>query len=121
MHETLGSNNTRDVYIIEQNECLSSGYKFNDFTIYAAKRDYVDSVGVDNIDFENENMQIASTSINPSTTYTSDNIKHITKTYSIIETDENFSLQKTFEYVQREPSLFDIIKCFFVELFGGTC
>jgi hypothetical protein len=41
-------------YIINSSECLTQFYKANKLTIYAIEKDYFDSKGLDNIDFESD-------------------------------------------------------------------
>ena len=52
-------------YIIEQDECLTIGYKFHKLTILAAKKSYVDSIGVENIELSDENVFISDAEICP--------------------------------------------------------
>lgn len=41
-------------YVITSDECLTQFYKANDLTIYAVDRDYLDTVGLENIYFETD-------------------------------------------------------------------
>jgi hypothetical protein len=41
-------------YIINSSECFTQFYKANKLTIYAIEKDYFDSKGLDNIDFESD-------------------------------------------------------------------
>ena len=54
-----------DPYIIEQDKCLTMGYKFNKLEILAAKKSYVDYIGVENIELSDENVFISDAEIYP--------------------------------------------------------
>lgn len=62
-----------ETYFIGQNECLTSGYKFNTLKIIAAKKSYVDSIGIKNIDISNENIFVSEEKINPYGGYVNEN------------------------------------------------
>lgn len=38
-----------EAYIVEKDKCLSMGYKFNQIKVLAARKSYIDSVGVNNL------------------------------------------------------------------------
>jgi hypothetical protein len=54
-----------ETYIIEPDKCLTMGYKFNNLKILAAKKSYIDSVGIDKIDISNENIFSSVEQISP--------------------------------------------------------
>ena len=41
-----------NIYVVENDKCLTKGYKFNRLHLYWTPREYVDSVGVENIKVE---------------------------------------------------------------------
>lgn len=41
--------NGHEAYIYKKDECLSMGYKFNQLKVLAAKKSYIDSIGVNNL------------------------------------------------------------------------
>jgi len=57
---TTGPMTPPDPYIIEENKCLTRGYKFNTLAIYAMQKTYLDSKGIKNIDFVNDTNVLAS-------------------------------------------------------------
>lgn len=54
-----------ETYIVEPDKCLKMGYKFNTLKILAAKKSYVNSVGIDNINISNENILFSDEQISP--------------------------------------------------------
>lgn len=41
-------------YIVKENRCLTKGYKFNSFKVLLAPKDYVDSVGIGNLELSRD-------------------------------------------------------------------
>ncbi len=93
-----------ETYIIEPDKCLTMGYKYNTLKILAAKKSYLDLVGVDNIDISNENILFSDAQISPYGGYV-DEDNHLIKLeieYSIAGFSDNklilYKLKETSEY-----------------------
>jgi len=89
-----------EAYIIEQDECLEkSGYKFNQFKIYAMPKSYVDSRGLHNLDpGTDENAVPVNVYIELNGTLASEDETLLSEeiTYSIIDiTDDELILEET--------------------------
>ena len=91
-----------ETYIIESDKCLTGGYKFNTLKILAAKKSYVDSVGIDNIDILNENILFSDEQISPHREYVDEDnpLIKLEIEYSIV----GFSDNKLILYKSKETS-----------------
>lgn len=45
-----------EAYIVKNGECLSMGYKFNQLTVLAVKKSYIDSIGINNLQISDKNI-----------------------------------------------------------------
>ncbi len=91
-----------ETYMIEPDKCLTMGYKFNTLKILAAKKSYVDSVGINNIDISNENVFSSDEQISPYGGYVDENnpLIKLEIEYSIL----GFSDDKLILYKSKETS-----------------
>ncbi|MBU0459151.1 hypothetical protein KKF03_06985, partial [Patescibacteria group bacterium] len=77
--------------LIDSDECLYYGYKFNTLQILAVSRDYVNTVGIDNIEASDPEIMVSDEDSPPATGYNDEDSPIIKETteYSIAGFSEN--------------------------------
>lgn len=99
-----------DKYIIKQDECLTKGYKFNTLQILSATKKYIDSIDINALDINNENIHNLNMDIEPYGGYVdnSNPLIKVTMEYTLIQSSDNsYSLylsKQTSEYNDGTPN-----------------
>ena len=129
------------LYIINQSECLTKGYKFNSFNVYWAPKSYIDSVGgAQNADKNSESMHLITSEINPYGGYVPDSDPKTNETieYSLMNASDSYTLQLVSDGVPplppndtiqpqpqppapTQPSPLSSFWCWLVGIFGQKC
>jgi hypothetical protein len=84
--------------IIQQDVCLTKGYKFNTFQILSATKAYIDSIGIDAVDTNNKSIYNLNVDIEPYGGYVDDSNPLIKEEieYTLIQlSDTTFTLYKS--------------------------
>jgi hypothetical protein len=133
---------------IQQDTCLTKGYKFNRVEIYAIEKNYYETIPKESIDFNSVSVFKSNIDIEPYGGYVADSnpltkveivysIKSIKDRVMVLEkvseintpssnpnqTNQNPNANKTqaAPIAQKSSNIFEIIACFFKGIFGMSC
>ncbi|MFA5126329.1 MAG: hypothetical protein WC462_05005 [archaeon] len=126
----ISDNGGLEVKQIDQNTCLSKGYKFNQFKVYAIEKNYFESTKTEDINFESVWVSAANIDIEPYGGYVDDSnpLTELEVIYTIKEIkngklvlEEVSSNQTPSKPTVKNQNIFEIIACFFKSIFGMSC
>ncbi len=112
------------INILDNNTCMSKGYKFNHYVVYAIEKTYFDSTRTYDLNLDSSSVFKSNVDIDPYGGYVSDSdpTVKIDLTYKIIDIkDGNLNLEQVSGNTSYSKNIFEIIACFFASFFGSKC
>jgi len=124
----VGDLSEAEIVELEQDVCISKGYKFNKIRVFAVERDYFEEMD-SNIDLKSDKVYAANIETEPYAGYVSNSnpLSKVTQVLTIKEvTNDGLILEVFSEHDENNhpvspASFLTTIFCFFSSLFGMSC